>query len=144
MLTTAAIVCLNPGAERRQLLVGGCPNLYIVVQPSGHKSFAMRFRRPDGRQAKLVLGPFEHDKRNDAAEPEIGMPLTLAQARALGYAVHASARRGATWSRTASTRSAARLFSDAASFATAARDFIEQYARTETRRGARDRSAARA
>lgn len=30
--------------------------LYLIVQPSGHKAWAVRYRRPDGKPAKLTIG----------------------------------------------------------------------------------------
>jgi integrase len=52
--------------------------LFFIVQPSGAKSWAIRLRRPDGRTAKLTLGPC-----NLTGDPiQGGKTLTLAQARA--------------------------------------------------------------
>ena len=55
-LTAAAVAKLKPAAVRREIADGGCPGLYLVIQPSGKKSWAMRFRRPSGKQGKLTLG----------------------------------------------------------------------------------------
>jgi integrase len=61
-----------------------CRGLYLVVQPSGAKSWAVRYRH-QGKPRKLTLGdaidltPGEAN----AAEPKIGDPLTLAAARKL-------------------------------------------------------------
>jgi hypothetical protein len=55
-LTAAAVAKLRAAKEARQVLDGGVPGLYLQVQPSGHKSWIMRFRRPSGVQAKLTLG----------------------------------------------------------------------------------------
>jgi hypothetical protein len=30
--------------------------LYLILQESGQRSFALRFRKPDGKPAKLTLG----------------------------------------------------------------------------------------
>ena len=59
-LTAAAIRTLRASDQRQEIRDGGAAGLYLVVQPRGHKSFALRFRRPDGKPAKLVLGPFDH------------------------------------------------------------------------------------
>jgi integrase len=48
-----------------------CPGLYLIVQTSGRRSWALRYRRPDGKSAKLTLGP-----ASDTAGA-----LTLASAR---------------------------------------------------------------
>ena len=57
-------------------------DFYLVIQPSGAKSWAMRFRRPNGDRAKLVLGPLNTGKEI-AGDPQIGQPLTPTAARAL-------------------------------------------------------------
>src|SRR5262245_45239697 len=57
-LTTKAIENAKPRAERYEISDGGGP-LRLVVQPSGHKSFAVRYRRPnkEKKTAKLTLDP---------------------------------------------------------------------------------------
>jgi integrase len=83
-LTAAAVAKLRPGNDRREIPDGACPGLYLVVQPSGAKSWALRFRRPSGKPAKLVLGSVyaTADKEPDIA-PSIGGHLTLAAAHRL-------------------------------------------------------------
>jgi len=54
-LTAAAIRTLRPTASRQEIRDAASTGLYLVVQPSGHKSFAMRFRLPSGKPTKLVL-----------------------------------------------------------------------------------------
>ena len=34
-LTAAAVLRLRPGSERREIRDGGCPGLYLIIQPSG-------------------------------------------------------------------------------------------------------------
>jgi integrase len=77
-------------SKRLELADGGAPGLYICVQPkpSGAKSFAMRFRRPDGRNARLVLGGFDPTKRDPHKQPQIGASLTLVEARLLAGRIH--------------------------------------------------------
>ncbi|WP_198031221.1 site-specific integrase [Bradyrhizobium sp. th.b2] len=84
-LTAAAVEKLKPGKERREVADAGAPGLRLVIQPSpsGSKSWAMRFRRPNGKSAKLTLGPLDLSGKEAADEPKIGDPLTLAAARAL-------------------------------------------------------------
>src|SRR5262249_18153064 len=55
-LTPIAIDALKPRATRYEVPDRGCAGLYVVVQPSGKRSYALRYRRPDGRTAKLTLG----------------------------------------------------------------------------------------
>ena len=53
MLTAAAVKNLAPGPARREVPDGGTHGLYLVIQPSGAKSWAVRIRRPNGKTAKL-------------------------------------------------------------------------------------------
>ena len=57
----------------------GMRSLFLVIEASGHKAFQMRFRRPNGKPARLTLGPYALADEIKG-EPEIGMPLTLAGA----------------------------------------------------------------
>ena len=83
MLTAAAVLKIKPAADRREIPDAGAAGLYLVIQPSGAKSWAMRFRRPNGDRAKLVLGPLDATGKEMAGDPQIGQPLTPAAARAL-------------------------------------------------------------
>ena len=93
-LTATGIPQLRPHAERREVR-DGTSGLLLVIQPSGAKSWALRYRRPrpDGRMAKLTLGPLlderaaDADMRRTQASPELGQPLTLAAARVLAARV---------------------------------------------------------
>jgi integrase len=55
-LTDIAIRALKPGAERRELPDPQQRGLYVVVQPTGSKSFCVRYRHA-GRPRKLTLQP---------------------------------------------------------------------------------------
>ena len=87
-LTAAAVARLRPGAERREVRDAACPGLYLVVHPSGAKSFVLRIRRPNGQTCKLTLGPADLSGREANEAPLIGAPLTLAAARMLASDVH--------------------------------------------------------
>jgi integrase len=69
------------------------PGMVLIVQPSGAKGFAYRFRRPNGQAAKLTLGAFV-EAAETADAPEIGAPLTLPQARELTYKLARQRARG--------------------------------------------------
>jgi hypothetical protein len=86
-LTAAAARRLRPGPKRRRIRDGGARSLFLVIEPSGHKAFQMRFRTPTGRIGKLTLGPL-HLGTETAGPPVVGMPLTLAGARQLAAEVH--------------------------------------------------------
>jgi integrase len=83
-LTDAAIKRYRPTDERREISDAASPGLRLVIQArTGSKSFALRFRKPDGSHAKMVLGPFDESGRELKGEPVVGQPLTLAAAHAL-------------------------------------------------------------
>src|SRR5258705_8808975 len=86
MLTAGGIAKMKAGRVRREIHDAGAPGLHLIIQTSGAKSFAMRFRRPDGARAKLTLGPFNLEAQ--AGEPRVGAPLTLAAARALAAQIN--------------------------------------------------------
>ncbi len=56
-LTTKGIEALKPGEARREVPDGLVPGLYMVVQPSGKKGWALRYRL-GGKPAKMTLGAF--------------------------------------------------------------------------------------
>jgi hypothetical protein len=55
-LTSAAVGATLPGIARREIRDGGCPGLYLIVEPSGSKSWAVRFKQGDNRPRKITLG----------------------------------------------------------------------------------------
>ncbi|MGD0640216.1 MAG: tyrosine-type recombinase/integrase [Roseiarcus sp.] len=137
-LTAAAVKSFLPGKVVREIADGGCPGLRVVVQPSGHRSFAMRFRRPSGQSANLILGPCDTSRKEPASEPVIGAPLTLASARELATAINRERASGVDViaARAADKRrqKAEREAQAASTFAVAARRFIEQHSRPNVRR----------
>jgi integrase len=76
--TALAVVRLKPRSKRYTVRVSR--NLYVITQPSGSKSWAVRF----GGQ-KLVLGPVDFEA--PLGEPEIGQRLTLLMAKQLAAKV---------------------------------------------------------
>jgi len=58
-LTAIAVKSFRPSKVRREIPDGGCRGLYLVIQISGQRSWALRFRRPNGKPAKLTLGPLD-------------------------------------------------------------------------------------
>jgi integrase len=65
-LTDIAIRNLKPAEARREVPDGGCTGLYLVIQPNGKKSWAVRYR-VHGKSRKLTLGSIP--------------PVSLAEAR---------------------------------------------------------------
>lgn len=56
-LSVAAIERLKPAAARREIADAAKPGLYLVIQPSGRKSWAVRYRI-NGASRKLTLDGF--------------------------------------------------------------------------------------
>lgn len=56
-LTAKKIENIKPGPARQEIADGGCRGLYLVVQPSGRKSWAVRYRFA-GKPRKLTLDNF--------------------------------------------------------------------------------------
>jgi integrase len=98
----------------------------------------LRFRRPNGKPAKLTLGPVDFSGKEPEADPVIGAPLTLAAARALAADQHRQRKRGVDVAarHVADKRRAKQSAASAAgnSFAALARCFIDEYAKPNTRR----------
>jgi integrase len=86
-LTDAAIRRYRPGRERRRIRDTGADSLFLIIEPSGHKAWQMRFRTTGGRIGKMTLGPL-HNGEEIVGPPVIGMPLTLSSARQLAAEVH--------------------------------------------------------
>jgi len=79
-LTTKAIEAAKPGAARREIADGLVTCLYLVVQPTGAKSWAVRYRYAD-KPRKLALGPLAPSLPGPEPDPVLGAPLTLGGAR---------------------------------------------------------------
>ena len=98
------------------------PGLYLLLQPSGHKSWAMRFRRPHtGKPVKLTLGPYWSGESSDV-EPEIGRSLTLTEARYLASKINRQRDAGIDV-----IVEAKRILGSSESFGQTVRDFIDQH-----------------
>jgi integrase len=140
-LTDAAVAKLRPAKDRLEIPDGGCRGLYLVIQPNKHKSWALRFRRPDGRPAKLTLGTV-HEKSAGAKEPDVtptvGGHLTLAAAHELVGALRREIAQGrdpaAVHLKEKQERRVASATASANTFAAAAKDFVERHARPKVRR----------
>lgn len=138
-LTVAAVKKYRPTAMRREVRDGGAQGLYLVIQPSGAKSWCLRFRRPDGSPAKLTLGTIDLSGRELETKPEIGMPLSLPAARQLAAEVHRRRALGndvvADYAAEKHRRRAEVQDASANTFGAAVRQFIDEYVMKKTRRG---------
>jgi len=137
ILTDAACRKYVAGPKRRRIRDGGARSLFLIIEPSGHKSWQMRFRRPDGRPAKLTLGEFDPSGRELKGDPAIGQPLTVAAAHALATAVHRRRALGEDVIGEEKARKHGKRVEiqdrKESSFGAAVRDYIAKYAKPETR-----------
>ena len=79
-LTAKFVEAPAAGTSRREFPDGLLPGLYLVVQPSGAKSWAIRYRH-GGKPRKMTLGPAAPKLDGSEPTPTLGAPLTLAGAR---------------------------------------------------------------
>jgi integrase len=93
-LTAISVAKARAGTDRREIPDPGCRGLYLVVQPSGVKSWAARYRAYR-RSVKLTLGPALVGARAESADaPQLGAPMSLAAARELCARVLREAKAG--------------------------------------------------
>jgi integrase len=133
-LTATAVRNARPARARRELPDGACPGLHLTVEPSGSKRWALRYRRPDGRSARLVLGSVYVADKEPSEEPVIGGHLTLAGARRLVAALRHEIAQGRDPGAAHLTAKQRERAEAANSFAAAVRDYVEQYAKKRSRR----------
>jgi integrase len=137
ILTEAAVRRLKASSKRRIIRDGGSRSLFLVVSPSGHKSWAMRFRRPEGGSSKMVLGAVDLSGRRPDGEPVIGQPLSLVEARRLAARINSDRAAGIdVLSRHKAIKHRRHMaIAEAASnsFLTAAHDFVSEHAKVKLR-----------
>jgi integrase len=138
LLTDAACRRYVPRRERYRIRDLGARSLYLVIEPSGFKAWEMRFRRPGGKPGKVRLGPFDLNGKELKGEPLVGQPLSLSAARHLCAAIHRQRAMGAD---VLSDIKAKRLHQRVEleqqagnAFTACARDYIDEYARPQTKR----------
>jgi integrase len=93
VLTAISVANARPAGARREIPDAGCRGLYLVIQPSGHKSWCARFRYR-GRPTKLTLGSLLDGAREPDVAPELDTPLSLAAARELATKALREAKAG--------------------------------------------------
>jgi integrase len=93
-LTAVTVAKARAHPTRREIPDPGCRGLYLVVQPSGVKSWVARYRSR-GRSVKFTIGPVLAGVRAEAAEtPQLGVPMSLAAAREMCAKALREARAG--------------------------------------------------
>src|SRR5262249_1591499 len=141
VLTDAAIRKYTPQRSRREIPDARAEGLYLIVEPSGTKTWAMRFRKLGGEQghkSKLHLPPVDSPGREIPGGPVTGQPLTLRSARALAAAIPRQRALGidvvAESKANKRRRRAAKEQTSGDSFGVLARTFIEEHAKPNVRR----------
>lgn len=134
-LTAKAVDAATAGTSRKEIPDGLLPGLYLIVQPSGAKSWAIRYRH-GGKPRKMTLGPVAPKLDGPEPTPTLGAPLTLAGARSVAreqLQIVAAGRDPA--SEHAATKRASRdaATADRDLFGTAARTFIKRYAKPKNK-----------
>jgi integrase len=130
-LTAARIEKLRPTTQRREIADCGCQGLYLIIQSSGVKSFALRARRPNGTNFKLTLGRYTPIETDGA--PAIGAPLTLHAARQLAIELMRERARGVDVAGRRRIEKLSIATGDTKTFAGAVVDFVTQYAKPKQR-----------
>ena len=116
-LTQRSVVQAKPHpTKRREIADGALPGFYLVVQPSGLKSWAVRYR-VDGRPRKFTLGPFPRLSLADARETARKALQTASQG--LDPAAQRAASRRATAGETA--------------FGKVAAEYVQRYSKAHNR-----------
>jgi integrase len=139
-LTDAAVRKFKPGKQRREILDALSKGLYLIIEPTGTKTWALRFRRPNGIFAKLHLGPVDFSGIEAKGVPVRGTPLTLSGARALAAEVHRQRKQDrdrdvvADYVAERRRQRAVSVANLSNTFGAAAKDFVEQYAAKKIRR----------
>lgn len=81
-LTARAVDSAKPDPQkRREIPDAALPGFYLIIQPSGARSWALRYRF-GGKPKKLTIGPVLALRTGETAgELPYGAPMTLAEAR---------------------------------------------------------------
>jgi integrase len=120
-LTQISINALKPGPARREVPDGKVAGLYLVVQPTGAMSWAVRYR-VDGKSRKHTLGPYPS--------------LDLAAARRLAQkalADVADEKDPAALRKAAKAEARAKIGAEIHTVEKVAKQFVERYARPRNR-----------
>ena len=79
-LTARSVEQAKPGSKVRELPDGALPSLYLVVQPSGTRSFALRYRHV-GRARNMTLGRWPAFSLGEAREAARAALRVIAEGR---------------------------------------------------------------
>jgi integrase len=123
-LTADGVKYAKSGTFRREIPDGILPGLYLIVQPSGIKSWAVRYRF-EGKPAKYTIGRYPAVQL--AAARDLGRSALLRVAEGRNPAGEKAAAKREAKKPTRTPRSKVVLFEEVVE------DFIERYAKPNTR-----------
>ena len=122
-LTAISVEQAKPASARLEISDGGLPGLRLVVQPSGSKSWVVRYKTPTRLSRKITLGSY----------PLISLANARARARELLVAVADGGDPAANKSSRAAKATAAADDAARHRFAAMAEMFVERYAKPRNR-----------
>jgi integrase len=138
VLTPLGVKNARPGSARREIPDVSCKGLHLVVQPSGAKSWAFRYRFA-GKPRKLTLGTV-YSGKDEPETPTLDQANTLAGARKLASDAALKVAKGIDPARhkkrekeTARLRAENSELLDRDTVDAVARLFIEKHAKPNTR-----------
>ena len=138
VLTPLGVKNVRAGSARREIPDVSCKGLHLVVQPSGAKSWAFRYRFA-GKPRKLTIGPV-YSGKDEPETPALDQANTLAGARKLASDAALQVAKGIDPAgHKKREKQAARLRAensellDRDTVEAVARLFIEKYAKANTR-----------
>jgi integrase len=122
MLTDVSVRKAAPTNKRQEIMDGQVRGLFLLVQPTGAKSFAVRYSRA-GRVMKVTLGPYP------------ALSLVEARRRALGIAASVANGADPAEEKKAARKAAARVPETVKTVRTIADEFLKRH--TSEHNGAR-------
>jgi integrase len=122
MLTDVSVRKTAPANKRQEIMDGQVRGLFLLVQPTGAKSFAVRYSRA-GRVMKVTLGPYP------------ALSLVEARRRALGIAASVANGADPAEEKKAARKAAARVPETVKTVRTIADEFLKRH--TNEHNGAR-------
>ena len=134
VLTAKAVENAKPNPEKRiERPDAALPGLYLVIQPSGGRSWALRYRK-DGKPAKLTIGPVL-DRRDDAAPDVValGEAHTLTEARTAARAALQALGEGKDPARERAKQASEKADPVRDQISTLGASFIERYCKPRNR-----------
>jgi integrase len=94
VLTPISVQNYRAKAKRREIPDSKAQGLFLIIQPSGRKSWAVRLRRPNGKTAKITLGRANDSEIEPTDAPQQGAAMTLLQAREMAAQIDRQRARG--------------------------------------------------